>query len=628
MTTKTKLNANRHDKNIGEMTEEHKASAHKIDKRQTSIKLAEGAATTGELGGTFAPNDDQLLKINRFCRIEATADNVVAFQTMSCNDLYDRDDERFTPATINEFAALEPPYSFTGKSFMADHDYQMGKVRGRIFDTGKKTVNGVHFVTNDVYVPKTPQYEAYIENLDFGLAWAVSVGVVIDKSNCSICNAPVYGFSRYSWCAEGHEKGYYYVPGKEEGDGWGYFLPVEPSTKGAVKAMVDLSDPIDCYELSQVFLGAQYMAELAKKPGFRGMVKAASAVPVLGLSEKEKGLIPMPEEHPQLVEARKLYQIESLKDGTLKWVDAQKLVWAFDPEDGSVTSFGKSTDEDDPEETEADKAAEALKTRYEALQARRATFDAPLAEKASEDDSDDDDSSVTLAESLDAIIDEIGDAIDSEEYEQAAALCDSADGVADDLLEALGGTDADEADDGKGAPAPSGEPLFLSVSETLTLARSARIPDDMVAACADLTETKAVIKALFANTSKALRVANKELDELRPKAVLGDSYLKELESEALNWFVKSKIDPKTGKGVATTFAEKMISRCAGDVEMLKELSAEWQAEAERRFPTPRRRSTVPDDKDADPNNPTGPSPLPDEFTGMGVTDPAVKRLHG
>lgn len=624
----------KHEKKITDLTEEHKASAKGIRKRQVNLKLAEGAEATGELGGTMEPSDEQLEKINRFTRVTATADNVVAFSVMSCNDIYDRDDEKFTSRCIDDFSKLPAPYSPVGKSYMVDHEYKIANARGRIFDVGTKTVEGAKFLTNEVYVPKTAQYADFIESIDFGINWAVSVGVVIDAANCSICDGTVYS-SRFfgSWCENGHEKGYFYVPGKEEDDGWGYYLPVDPSEKGAVKAMVDLSAPRDFYELSQVFLGAQYMAELAKEPSFKGMLKAASAahIPLLGISEKQGARLPLPKESEKLVEAREKFDAETLDDGTVKWTDDAGLVWLFDPEDGQIGCLGKSEDDtDDSEEDEstdkwADDAVEALRARFEALGVKRSEDIAELLSKASEDDTesdDEDDDPVKVAESLDAVIDEIGDALDAGEYDQASDLCDSADTIADKLLDLLGGVDADEEDD-KGAKPPAKE-ASVTKNDVLKLIVAARLPESIKTAVEAAADDKALSVAL-SETGRALRKQAAEIVTLTPKAAAGDAYIKDVTATAISWFTKSRLDPKSGKGVDVTLAEKLVARCGGDIDLIKELSKDWEAEARRRFPVPRRASTNGDGPD-DVNESKGAADLPPELTEV-RTDPRVAALH-
>ena len=517
--------------------EEAKDSLHRIDKKQVNLKAAEGSTkATGDLGSTFTPDAEQLVKINQFTRRTVGADDVVCFPTMSCNDLFDRDDERFTTETIHAFAALEPPMSFTGKSFMADHDYKMEKVRGRIFDTGTAEQDGVNYVTNQIYVPNTPQYQNYIENLDFGLAWAVSVGVVIDKANCTICEAPIYSGWFGSFCAEGHDKGYFYVPGEEEDDGWGGFMPVDPETKGAVKCQVNLSDPIDAYELSQVFLGAQYMAELAKKPSFKGVLKAASAktIPILGLSRKEADELPIPEEDPKVVEARQQYTVTINDEGEPTWVDDDGLVWVYtvnsETNNNEVMCLGRSAEDGS---------------------------EAP------------------------------GQVVRADGQEVA--------GGEDGSLEVAGGSReaaVSEAGGSGGLPreplSTNGEEKTVSKKSLVAAMRAAKFPGDLVEQVEavesdDLTALLAVVNQQYGDLTK-------QVDKLTTKAELGDAYLKSLRSDALSWYVKARQEDD-GRPVSTKTFSKLLDRCADDEEMLKEIVKEQKDLAQAKFPPATRRST-------------------------------------
>ncbi len=211
-----------------------------IDKQFTSLKAAGEGSFASSL---FTPTDDQLEKINGYTRSPKSADEVVCFPTMSCNDMVDRDDDRFRTACVDDFAKLPGDLSPTGKPFMVSHDYTKLPV-GRIFDTGTTMAEGVNFLTNDVYMPNTKQNEDYLENLDFGVYSAVSVGVMLDKSACSICNSPMFSFFGMAFCDEnGHEKGLCYDPDSDEEDDWGWALPVEETAKGAVKCVRELFQP-------------------------------------------------------------------------------------------------------------------------------------------------------------------------------------------------------------------------------------------------------------------------------------------------------------------------------------------------------------------------------------------------
>ncbi len=630
---------------IDKLSVDNKDSLHRIDKSKVSMqKGATGKAATA----TMTPTENELEQINQFTRIEATSENVVAFPTLACNDLFDRDDERFTTETVKEFASLPQPFSPIGKSYMVDHEYKMVNAHGRIFDASHKSIDGVRHLVAKVYIPKTDQHSDFIENIDFGINNFVSVGVVIDKQSCTICKSPVYTsmFGGWSWCAEGHEKGYYYVPGEEEEDGWGWFEPVDPSTKGAVKAQVDMYDPIDFYELSQVFLGAQYYAELAKRADFKGVVKAATAAktPIIGLSHKETEKFEMPHENAKVVEARKAgFRVETSKDGTSRWTDNKGLVYLFDPDDQEVRCLGKA---------EIDEKAAEYVTRFEGLQERQATVKQMLDDYQGTDEDED---PAEMAEAVDAVLDELEDALDNGDYATSDGLLLAAENNIDTLIELLGGTDNDDQDDGgkstkrkttkstddngddvddeeeddvedKDADDEDDEESDddddeeqETVKSVLKAATKAKLPLDIIEAA-----PSGVLDDLLAVCAKEIRTARKTIKAMEPKVVIADKAIEEAEANVLHWYTVAHRDPKNpDRGANVAIAEKLVKQCSGDIEMLKELADEYRKDAMRLFPVAVRRSSVHND----PNDPQGASELPDEMKEV-EPDPAVRKLHG
>lgn len=568
-------------KKLTELCEEHKKSAHRIDKKKVNLKAAEG---TGDLGGTFTPSSEELDQINQFTRKTVGADDVVAFPTMSCNDLYDRDDERFTPDTIQAFGALEAPYSFTGKSFMSDHVYEMDHVKGRIFDTGTTTVDGVNFVTNKVYVPNTEQYQKYIENIDFGLAWAVSVGVVIDKANCSIpgCGEQVFS-SRFfgDWCAAGHEKGYFYVPGAEEDDGWGFFLPVDPETKGAVKARVDLSDPIDAYELSQVFLGAQYFAELAKKPGFSGMIKAASAktVPYIGLSRKEAEELPLIEEAPEVTEARQQYTVSTNDDGDPMWTDDDGMVWVYvtsADNNGEVMCLGESNKEES--DGQGQESGDGVEGTGEVVRA------------------------------------------DGDQGPEHQAEPDPA---AEPVVVSTGQEpDAEAGSPGQGdlTDPPNNEEKAVSKKSLLAAMKAAKWPGDLVDKVEGVEGDD--LANLLAVVGEEVQAQSSKVAALTAKAELGEQYIQGLRKDALAWYVKAR-QAEPNQAVSVEVFNKILDRVGDDAEVLLSITEEQKDLARAKFPEATRRSTF----EKDPNEVEPIAELP-QVTKSDDGKALVQRIHG
>lgn len=339
---------------------EHGGKKPEYDIHKTIVRARKDEGVDGAVASeSLRPSDEQLAKINQFTRRDVTAEEVVVFPTMSCNDLDDRDDDRFSTQCVKDFAALEGTYSPVGKSFMLSHDYTKLPV-GRIFDVGTENVDGATFLTNDVYIPNTKQNQDFIENVDFGIYWAVSVGVVLNAAQCTVGEPHEWGYFRW-FCNEGHEKGLFYDPKSTEKDSWGYPIPVESNTPGAVKSIREMFQPRDFYELSMVYLGAQYYAELAdKSPELAGIIKAASAksIPVIGLKQEEAAELPLRHVPDKLKAASSRFTIEELEDGQKRWVDDERLVWLYNPEDDGVTCLGRS-EEAAPESAEPPNPSEA-----------------------------------------------------------------------------------------------------------------------------------------------------------------------------------------------------------------------------------------------------------------------------
>lgn len=316
-----------------------------VHKQYTGFKSADSEDATGTAGATMQPSASELAKINEFTRKTVTADEVVAFETMSCNNIPDRDDDVFSKECVKGFAALEGNLSSVGKSYMVSHD-KTKLPKGRIFDVGTKSVDSSLFLTNKVYVPNTDSNKEFIEGIDFGVNWAVSVGVQLGKASCTIPGCDAERFVMGMWCTKGHDKGAYYDPNSDEKDDWGYPLPCSPDDPNAAKCLCQFDDPRDFYELSQVFLGAQYFAELKKDPSVAQLVKAAKDLPIVGVSKQEALTLgaadPIPD---RLVRARNDGHKILQEDGVSKWMEGN-LLYAFDPEtDEDAVCLGRPTEE-------------------------------------------------------------------------------------------------------------------------------------------------------------------------------------------------------------------------------------------------------------------------------------------
>lgn len=523
-----------------------------IRKQSITMKAAEGdgGEGSGTLGSTLMhPTDEQLEKINQFTRSPKSAEEVVCFNTLSCNDLVDRDDDQFTTQTVKDFLALEQPYSSVGKSYMVSHDYTKMPV-GRIYDVGTKSVDGNLFLTNEVYMPNTEQYKSFIENVDFGVYWAVSVGVMLGATECNICSSNMINFFGWTWCAEnGHEKGLSYDPKSDETDDYGYAAPVDPSDSKAIKCVQLFKEPKDFFELSQVFLGAQYFASLDKSaPALSNAVKSAaksSNLPIIGLSKIEAKEIPFAHFNPKVAEAHNSYDVKTTEDGSETWVDDQSLIWEYQPSTDEVLCLGKQRETKDGERSSnssSERSGEAGGSGNEGSESDGTTG-------SGQDGSGDQGSGSEELSGQGSS----GSSVDSEESKVA------------------------------------NEEEELSHKAVVEAARKAKLPSSILEKLVD-AESDSLLLVLQASAEEisSLQLMNKTLE---PKAHLGDEYLKSLRSDAIEWYVKAKQQPDSGQGVNTETFERLLEKCGDNVDLIKELAEQQKDVARSRFPAEVRRST-------------------------------------
>ena len=548
-----------------------------ISQRKVLVKDPDTSASDLGIGATMCPTDEQLERINQFTLKTVTCDDVVAFKTLSMNDRPDRDDDQFTTDTVREFASLPSPYSSVGKSYMADHEYTIANANGRIFGVGTDTVKGDLYLTNEVYIPNTPQFHPFIEKIDFGIQWAVSVGVMLGKTECSLgfCKAP---FSSWGWwCQNGHDKGMYYTEDADE-DAWGFPIPSDPKAKGAQKCIRLFKEARDFYELSQVFLGAQYDAAINEGAEKRVLALAKSAgVPLLGLSEEEAEDISfkhLPLKVSQAYEAG--YTVKTGEDGVMTWTDGDRKLWIFDPNDPNSGVLNMGTAPDDEKEVEDGQELE-----------RRAEGD------------DDQNGNVPGVP---------GDA--------SAGSSDSTD---------RGTQDGTEPSSESGAVAPtstnngSEEESDMPKAAILASARKANLPSEVVKAASDGEGNG--LDALLLAANARMGKLEKEVDELRPKAKMGDEYVADLRDQALKAYIAARAGGD--RHVNTTNFEKLLDKCGDDADLLKGIIEEQTADAQAKFPDSVRRSSFPSDANERKTAPTGTEDGSAEDTAAA----RISRLH-
>ena len=140
----------------------------------------------------FEIDDDIMAKINVHTRKELSKDEVYAFPVILCDNEVDRDDERFSIASLNVLKEM-----FVGKTGIFDHNPKGENQTARIFDTevktdkSKKTSIGEDYtyLLAKAYMIKTDKTENLISEIEAGIKKEVSVSCKVDSEICSVCGA-------------------------------------------------------------------------------------------------------------------------------------------------------------------------------------------------------------------------------------------------------------------------------------------------------------------------------------------------------------------------------------------------------------------------------------------------------
>lgn len=174
--------------------------------------------------------DADLAAINELTRRALTAEEVYTFAVRACDDLPDRDNERFSAECVRQLARL-----FVGKTFIFDHSWSAHGQVARIYATEVCKDGDATYLLAKIYTLRRPETEPLIAAIDGGIIKEVSVGCAISTTTCSICGKDYFG------CP--HFKGTVY-----DGD----------------RCIAILSEPTDAYELSFVAVPAQPKAGVQK----------------------------------------------------------------------------------------------------------------------------------------------------------------------------------------------------------------------------------------------------------------------------------------------------------------------------------------------------------------------------
>lgn len=184
--------------------------------------------------GSGTPNETQLAQINTFAKTPLLAQDVYSFRVRLCDDLPDRDHERFDPAALPRLAEL-----FLGKTGIFDHNWSAKGQVARIYHTEVCADGACHYIAADCYMLRNEKNAALIAEIEGGIKKEVSVGCAVAARRCGVCGAP------YGSCE--HQKG--------------------ASYDGTVCCAV-LCEPTDAYEFSFVAVPSQREAGVLK--GLKG----------------------------------------------------------------------------------------------------------------------------------------------------------------------------------------------------------------------------------------------------------------------------------------------------------------------------------------------------------------------
>ena len=179
------------------------------------------------------PTAVQLGAINALAKAEMTEEQVYVFSLRLCDDLVDRDFERFDTGALPALAKL-----FVGKTGVVDHKWSSENQVARIFAAETVLEDGVSYIKAWAYIRRGGSNDEVIADIEAGIKKEVSVGCAMGRSVCSVCG------SEYGSC--GHRKGQYY--------------------DGQLCCAI-LKEPMDAYEFSFVAVPAQANAGVLKGMG-------------------------------------------------------------------------------------------------------------------------------------------------------------------------------------------------------------------------------------------------------------------------------------------------------------------------------------------------------------------------
>ncbi len=201
---------------------------------------------------------EDLERINALTRTPLTAEQVYTFRVRLCDNRVDRDYERFSRKALEKLAEL-----YVGKCGLFDHSWTARGQTARLYRAEVAEEGGVTEAGEPAcslmgwaYMPRLPENEGLIAQIEAGIKKEVSVGCAVGRSVCSIC---------------GRERGQCEHLGGRQYDGRTCYFTLE--------------DPTDAYEWSFVAVPAQPAAGVVKTKRYGGQTPPPAREPSQGSGE-------------------------------------------------------------------------------------------------------------------------------------------------------------------------------------------------------------------------------------------------------------------------------------------------------------------------------------------------------
>lgn len=131
-----------------------------------------------------AVGERELALINAQTLRELSADEVFAFRLAACDNQVDRDNERFTEATLEQLGKL-----YIGKPVLRDHRWSAETQTARVYDAQVADEGEVKRLVLSCYMVRTAGTADTIAAIEGGILRECSVGCRSKHVICSICGA-------------------------------------------------------------------------------------------------------------------------------------------------------------------------------------------------------------------------------------------------------------------------------------------------------------------------------------------------------------------------------------------------------------------------------------------------------